>query len=59
MAVKIKPSNRNTNRHTESGMELLSKSVSKVGAIDEQKNRDEMIMQLKEIIHETKQGAIH
>lgn len=34
MAVKIKPSNRNTNRHTESGMELLSKSVSKVGAIE-------------------------
>lgn len=34
MAIKIKPSDRNTNRHTHSGMELLSKSVSKVGAIE-------------------------
>jgi hypothetical protein len=34
MAIKIKPSGRNTNRHTDAGMELLSKSVEKVGAIE-------------------------
>ena len=34
MAIKIKPSSRNTNKHTDAGMELLSKSVEKVGAIE-------------------------
>jgi DNA modification methylase len=32
--IKIKPSNRNTNKHTEKGMELLTTSISKVGAIE-------------------------
>jgi DNA modification methylase len=32
--VIIKPSNRNTNRHTEKGMALLKTSISKVGAIE-------------------------
>jgi len=34
MAIKIKPSNRNTNKHTEKGMELLNTSIKKVGAIE-------------------------
>jgi len=32
--IKIKPSSNNTNRHTKQGMELLEKSIDKVGVID-------------------------
>ena len=34
MAIKIKASDRNTNKHTIEGMELLNTSISKVGAIE-------------------------
>jgi ParB-like chromosome segregation protein Spo0J len=34
MAIKINPSKKNTNKHTIEGMELLNKSISKVGAIE-------------------------
>lgn len=29
--IKIKASNRNTNKHTQDGMELLENSINKVG----------------------------
>lgn len=32
--IKIKPSNRNTNKHTQEGMELLENSINKVGVIE-------------------------
>jgi hypothetical protein len=32
--IRIKPSERNTNKHTEQGMELLQKSIEKVGVIE-------------------------
>ena len=32
--IKIKPSNRNTNLHTQDGTELLAKSISQVGVIE-------------------------
>ncbi len=32
--IKIKPSSNNTNRHTKQGMELLEKSIDKVGVIE-------------------------
>lgn len=32
--IKIKPSKRNTNKHTESGMELLENSINEVGVIE-------------------------
>ena len=32
--IKIKPSNRNTNKHTADGLQLIEKSISKVGAIE-------------------------
>lgn len=32
--IKIKPSARNTNKHTPQGMELLEKSIDKVGVIE-------------------------
>jgi len=32
--IKIKPSKRNTNKHTNEGMELLDKSISQVGVIE-------------------------
>jgi len=32
--IKIKPSNRNTNKHTLSGMQLLENSIDKVGVIE-------------------------
>ena len=34
MPIKIKPSKRNTNKHTESGMKLLESSIDKVGVIE-------------------------
>ncbi len=32
--IRIKPSERNTNKHTEQGMDLLQKSIEKVGVIE-------------------------
>lgn len=32
--IRIKPSNRNTNKHTEAGMELLENSINEVGVIE-------------------------
>jgi len=32
--IKIKPSKRNTNKHTDQGMELLQKSIEKIGVIE-------------------------
>jgi len=32
--IKIKPSNRNTNKHTQDGMQLLENSIDKVGVIE-------------------------
>ena len=32
--IRIKPSNRNTNKHTERGMQLLGKSIDEVGVIE-------------------------
>jgi len=32
--IKIKSSNRNTNKHTQDGMELLENSINKVGVIE-------------------------
>jgi hypothetical protein len=32
--IKIKPSSKNTNKHTESGMQLLETSIDKVGVIE-------------------------
>lgn len=32
--IKIKPNPKNTNKHTESGMQLLEKSIDKVGVIE-------------------------
>lgn len=32
--IRIKPSNRNTNKHTPEGMELLENSIDKVGVIE-------------------------
>lgn len=32
--IRIKPSNRNTNKHTKKGMELLSSSIDEVGVIE-------------------------
>lgn len=32
--IRIKPSNRNTNKHTEKGMQLLSTSIDEVGVIE-------------------------
>lgn len=32
--IKIKASNRNTNKHTQDGMELLENSINKVGVIE-------------------------
>ena len=32
--IRIKPSKRNTNKHTEKGMELLSSSIDEVGVIE-------------------------
>ena len=32
--IKIKPSNRNTNKHTEVGMQLLDKSINDFGVLE-------------------------
>lgn len=32
--IRIKPSKRNTNKHTEAGMELLENSINEVGVIE-------------------------
>jgi hypothetical protein len=32
--IKIKPSNKNTNKHTKEGMDLLENSINKVGVIE-------------------------
>jgi DNA modification methylase len=32
--IKIKPSNKNTNKHTESGMQLLEHSINKAGVLE-------------------------
>jgi hypothetical protein len=32
--IKIKPSNKNTNKHTESGMQLLQHSIEKAGVLE-------------------------
>jgi len=39
--IRIKPSERNTNKHTEQGMELLQKSIEKVGVIESISDADD------------------